>query len=392
MIFYFTPGCFDKGGISRYGRYQITALRELFGPETVRVYSIRGHREGDLETPFDVACTAGGLDPHRGASNLQKLAWTSRATWDALRLRPRAILAAHVNLAALAVALARAVRARAVLNVYGLEVWSGLRRDARWGLSRADLVLADCHFTRRWVETERLRPAGAPIEVLWDCVDTARFQPGPVRPEVLARCGIPDPARHTNVLTLGRMDAAAAHKGYDRLLEAFGRAAVSVPALRLVFAGGGDLVAPLRARAAASGLSDRVVFTGAVHEDDLADVYRACHVFSLVSDRGPGRGEGIPLTPLEAAACGKPILVGNQDGSQEAVIDGVNGFVLNPFDPDAHAERLVRLATDPELSARLGAAARARVLAHHDYRVFRAHLARHLGSLRLGMPVTPALA
>ncbi len=392
MILYFTPGCFDKGGISRYGRYQITALRELFGPETVRVYSIRAHREGDLETPFDVACTAGGLDPDRGASRAQKLVWTARATWDALRLRPRAILAAHVNLAALAVALARTVRAKVILNVYGLEVWSGLRPDARWGLRASDLVLADCHFTRRWVEAERLRPADAPIEVLWDCVDTARFQPAPPRPEVLARCGIPDPTRFVNVLTLGRMDPAAAHKGYDRLLEAFGRAAAAVPALRLVYAGGGELIAPLRARAAAMGLADRVVFTGAVHEDDLPDVYRACHVFSLVSDRGPGRGEGLPLTPLEAAACGKPILVGDQDGSLEAVIDGVNGFVLDPFDATAHAELLVGLATDPERRERLGAAARARVLAHHDYRVFRERLARHLGSLRLGMPVAAALA
>jgi phosphatidylinositol alpha-1,6-mannosyltransferase len=380
LILYLTPGCFDKGGISRYGRYQVTALRELFGAHAVRVHSLRAPRPGDLETPFRVEWTAGGRDPHRGASVAQKLLFAGRTAAEVMRLRPGVVLSAHVNLGGLAVALARAIGARSVLNVYGLEVWSGLRRDAAWGLAAADLVIADCHFTAQYVREARLRSPDAAIEVVWDCVDTARFRPGPPRSEVVARLGLPDPERQVVVLTLGRMVAAAAHKGYDRLLEAFRRAAPRAPALRLVFAGDGELAAALRARAAAAGVADRVVFTGAIHEDDLADVYRACHVFSLVTDRGRGRGEGIPLTPLEAAACGKAILVGNQDGSREAAVDGESGFVLDPFDVGAHAERLVRLANDAALRARLGAAALARVREHHDYAVFRQALARHLGA------------
>ena len=80
-------------------------------------------------------------------------------------------------------------------------------------------------------------------------------------------------------------------------------------------------------------LQNKVIFTGSIHENDLPDIYRAAHLFSLVSDKGHMRGEGIPLTPLEAMATGIPVLVGNQDGSQEAVENGVNGYVLDPFDP-----------------------------------------------------------
>ena len=47
-------------------------------------------------------------------------------------------------------------------------------------------------------------------------------------------------------------------------------------------------------------------------------------------------GEGIPLTPLEAMACGTPIIVGNQDGSREAVSKSQNGFVIEPYDLDTH--------------------------------------------------------
>jgi phosphatidylinositol alpha-1,6-mannosyltransferase len=189
------------------------------------------------------------------------------------------------------------------------------------------------------------------------------------------------------------MVPAAAHKGYDRLLVAFRRAAERAPGLRLVYAGAGELIAPLRQRAASMRLADRVVFTGAVHEAHLPDVYRACHLFSLVSDRGHLRGEGIPLTPLEAAACARPILVGDQDGSAEAVVHGVTGLVLDPFDPIGHGESLLRLAGDPLRCARMGAAARARILEHHDYRVFRegtAHLLRSLGVAPVAAPAAEA--
>ena len=389
-VLYVSPGCFDKGGISRYNRYQIRALRDLLGAAAVRVFSVRGPAEGDFETPFEVTGTAGGRDPVRGATPAQKAALVARIAADALVRRPRVVLAAHVHLSSLALALARAVGAKAVLDVYGLEVWSGLRRDAAWGLRASDLVVADCHFTAAYLAQARLRPAGAPTEVLWDCVDTERFRPGSPRPDVVRRYGLPDPERHVNVLTLGRIAPEAAHKGYDRLLDAFCRAAPAAPALRLVYAGKGALVPELRRLAAARGVADRVVFTGMVHEDDLADVYRGAHVFSLVSDRGHLRGEGIPLTPLEAAASGAPILVGDQDGSQEAAVDGVTGFVLDPFDPAAHCDRLLRLASDAALRARMGRAARARIVEHHDYRVFRAGMARVLERLGVRAPAERA--
>jgi phosphatidyl-myo-inositol dimannoside synthase len=141
--------------------------------------------------------------------------------------------------------------------------------------------------------------------------------------------------------------------------------------VHLVYGSDGDLVEPLRARAAALGLAERVHFSGSVDEADMPDVYRAGDVFSLVSRRREGEGEGIPLTPLEAAACGRPIIVGNQDGSREAIDRGRNGFLVDPDRPDTHLEALAALVRDPILRQRMGNAARQRVLEHHDYRVFR---------------------
>ncbi|APR82153.1 Glycosyltransferase [Minicystis rosea] len=381
-ILYLTPGCFDKGGISRYTRYQIEALYTIFGRDRVRTLSLLGPDADSLEHAFDVDFHASGNGPR------DKAALIREAVTRAVRERPDVIHAAHVNLSGMAVTLAAAVRARAVLNVYGLEVWSGLRPDAAMGLRLVPHVISDCHFTARYVRAHGTGKR-AHIGVVWDCVDVDKLTPGAPRPDVLCKYQIPDPATGINVLTLGRLSQDAAHKGYDRLLEAFARASATVPELRLIYAGRGNLIEPLRARAAAMGLGDRVHFTGAVHEDDMIDVYRSAHVFSLASDRGRNRGEGLPLTPLEASACGVPIIVGNQDGSQEAIVGEANGFVIDPFDLHAHARRLIQLARRPDLRAAMGAAARERAESALSYQRFvaehRALYATWLGDEKIGI-------
>jgi len=363
-LLYLTPGCFDKGGISRYSRYQIAAWRDLLGGENVRALSLHGPDGNSFEEPFDVAYAAGGAGP------AAKARFAAHAAGETAWWHPDIVHAAHINLSGLGCALAALRGAIPILNVYGLEVWSGLRRDAAWGLSRSRFVISDCHFTARYLEGEGLRPAGS-IRTIWDCVDTGRFTPAAPSRDVLERYGLPDSRRGPTLMTLGRMSVNDSHKGYERLLEVFGRIAEAAPDLNLVYGGHGNLVETLRQRAAASGLGSRVYFTGPVHERDLADVYRSAHIFSLVSDRGKGRGEGIPLTPLEAAACGVPILVGNQDGSQEAVVEGQNGYVLDPFDFEVHARAILRLVREPDCRLRMAEAARKRIEDEFAYPIFR---------------------
>ena len=208
---------------------------------------------------------------------------------------------------------ARLCGARSAVQVYGSEIWADRRWDATWGLTGSDAVISDCHFTARYMDEHQLRPAGS-TRVLWDCVDTGRYTPGAPSDEVLQRYGIPDPRSHVNLLTLGRMSKQSPNKGYDQLLAVFAKLR-ELESLRLVYGGSGDQVEDLRAEAKRLGLADRVHFLGFIHEDDLPDVYRSAEIFSLVSHRSHGHGEGIPLTPLEAAACGKPIWVTEFNGA-----------------------------------------------------------------------------
>lgn len=74
-------------------------------------------------------------------------------------------------------------------------------------------------------------------------------------------------------------------------------------------------------------------------------------------------GDGMPRTMLEAAACGRPLIVTDVPGCRQFVRNGVEGFVVPPNDAYALAEAIARLAGDSQLRTRMGAAARERVLA-----------------------------
>jgi glycosyltransferase involved in cell wall biosynthesis len=89
--------------------------------------------------------------------------------------------------------------------------------------------------------------------------------------------------------------------------------------------------------------------------DDVAGVWRTHHIAILLSYR-----EGLPRTLVEAAAAGRPIVASDCTGCREVVRDGEEGFLIAPGDIDAAARVLVKLAEDPALRGRLGAAANAR--------------------------------
>ena len=81
------------------------------------------------------------------------------------------------------------------------------------------------------------------------------------------------------------------------------------------------------------------------------------------------------MSVLEAMAAGLPVVASAVGGIPELVVDGETGLLVPPGDPDALADALGKLITDPELRQRLGAAGRARAEACFDLPGFRqAHI------------------
>ena len=368
-ILYLTPGVFDKGGISRYNRYQINALRDILGNKNVMVLSLLGPKfnENDLEGNFQVDWH--GNDELPLIINIYR--FSMMATKIAYTRKPDLIWTGHLHQAGFVYALSRLIKQKSLVQVYGREVWTPrkYRPDIQLGLLKADYVLSDCFFTANYIkENYNFKKE---IPVLWDCVDTERFFPKKPSKYILEKYGLPNPDSHFNILTLGRIHKSTEYKGYERLLTILPRLGHNS---RLIFAGGGDFVENLKQKAKDMGIAERVFFTGYIHDDDLPDIYRSASIFCLVGDRNRNRGEGIPLTPLEAASCGIPIIVGNQDGSIEAIEQGVNGYSIDPFDTESLLNILKMFEQDGELCQKLGYHARKRIEQFHSFPVFKNNL------------------
>ena len=153
------------------------------------------------------------------------------------------------------------------------------------------------------------------------------------------------------VLFVGRL---VPYKGVDVLLEAL----KGVDAAAFIV-GDGPQRTSLEAQAHRLGIANRVKFPGAVSEQELAALYRACHVFVLPSVT---RQEAFGVVQLEAMAAGKPV-ISTDVGTGVAWVNrhGETGYVVPPGDPVALREAIRRLAGDSALQKSMGDAARRRV-------------------------------
>ncbi|HLV81482.1 MAG TPA: glycosyltransferase family 4 protein, partial [Chthonomonadaceae bacterium] len=145
--------------------------------------------------------------------------------------------------------------------------------------------------------------------------------------ETRAAYGIP--AGAPLVLAVGRL---APEKGFDVLIEAFGRLSAHVPDARLALVGGGPLEETLKALAGERA----ILFTGPVAE--VAPLLRAADVVAV-----PSRQEGQGIVALEAMAARKPVVASRVGGLAETVIEGETGLLVPPGDAEALAAVLETL-------------------------------------------------
>lgn len=134
------------------------------------------------------------------------------------------------------------------------------------------------------------------------------------------------------------------------------------------------------------GLSDAVVFTGAVPERELRELYGCCDVYVH-----PNEHQTWGLAVTEAMACGKPSVVSTGAGVAEVLRDGETAMLVPPRSPGLLAERIARLMDDRQLRERVGEQGRRYVLANHSWRryaeqnltVFKAAAPQEIGSAAL---------
>ena len=232
----------------------------------------------------------------------------------------------------------------------------GARQDRAGRLARTALRL----LIRGPLETARTR-------YLFENPDDARLlglSPDDPRVTIVGGAGIdpeawaPGPLPPHPPLRIALIARMLWSKGIDTAVEAARLARSQGATLELALHGAPD---PSNRRAIPEATlrdwsRDGVTWHGP--SDDVAGALARAHVACLPS-RG---GEGLPRALLEAAARGRAILTTDVPGCRTLVRDGIEGLVVPPDDPRALAAAMVRLSADPALVARMGAAARARIV------------------------------
>ncbi len=137
------------------------------------------------------------------------------------------------------------------------------------------------------------------------------------------------------------------HKNLKRLLESFGQLRRDYDDLDLVIAGG-DFYPELQAACESYGVKDRVRQLGFLKKKDLRALYNLARIFVF-----PSLYEGSGLPPLEAMACGTPVVASSNSAIPEVV--GHNGLLVNPYRVDAITEAIRSLLEDSSFRNKLGA-------------------------------------
>lgn len=127
-------------------------------------------------------------------------------------------------------------------------------------------------------------------------------------------------------------------KGLDLLVDALPYVKEAVE-LRIVGNGTEDQIQELKQTAAEKGVADKLTFCGFLQGEALLDEYRKAHVFVL-----PTREDCFGLVLLEAMCAGVPIVASKYaDGAYDTVIDGQNGYIVDPFSPTELAQAIARV-------------------------------------------------
>ena len=164
-------------------------------------------------------------------------------------------------------------------------------------------------------------------------------------------------------------------KGHRYLLEAFARSGAKEPRLFLTLVGDGELRAEMEEQIRHLGIAQRVKLTGWLKPQEVQQVLVRSHICVLhsvrIEETLPGIGpsmqeEGLPISLVEAAAFGLPIVATRTGGVAEICRDGENGFIVEEGDVEGMAEHILRLARDPALRSKLGKRSRELAISEFD--------------------------
>jgi len=253
------------------------------------------------------------------------------------------------------------------------DVASARARRVRKALSRVRTVVASSRFTAELTRSF-VHPSSTEIVVINPPLSPQEAA-GPI---ALHKLDAAIAGRWPVISTLSRLEP---RKGVDMVIRILPRLRKRFPRIVYLVAGAGDDLPRLQRIAAERGVLDRVVFLGALaDEQEKAALFERSQVFAMPVRRVEESVEGFGIVYAEAAWRGVPSVAGREGGAADAVIDERTGLICDGDDDDDIFDALHRLLGDEALRCQLGAQARRHALANLTWS---AALPRYLDALGL---------
>ena len=159
------------------------------------------------------------------------------------------------------------------------------------------------------------------------------------------------PENHKIILTISHL---LPRKGNDMVLKALTKVFEKFPNLTYLIGGRGDYQRELEKIVFEKKLSKNVRFIGFIKDDEINNIMNACDVFVMPNREEEGDVEGYGIVFMDANACGKPVVGGRSGGVTDAIIDGKNGVLVDPYSVVDIAKKIIYLLENPEYAKELG--------------------------------------
>lgn len=185
-------------------------------------------------------------------------------------------------------------------------------------------------------------------------------------------------AQDTVILSAARL---VRRKGIDQVIQVLPEVKKKfTKPLKLVIAGDGPDRTRLEQLSKDSGVADSIIFTGKVSDDQLKQLFARAYCFVLQTREEPGGDvEGFGIVFLEANAFGKPVIGGKSGGVTDAIVDGLNGYLVEPHSLGMLLRAIVSLLEHPEIAQQMGEQGKKRVAEQFNWKENVRLLALHIG-------------
>lgn len=242
-----------------------------------------------------------------------------------------------------------------IVSVWGNDVFDFPKKSTihkqilKYVLRKADRI----YSTSKIMANETNRYTNKKIRIIPFGVDTNIFKPFPVKKIF-----------DENTLVIGTVKSLSIKYGIEYLLEAFQLIKKNFPVkkIKLLLVGDGTLKVSLKRKANELNINDDVLFYGSVPHSKVPKIYNMIDIAVF-----PSIWESFGVSNLEAAACEVPQVASNIGGFPEIIDDRITGFLVEPKNPVAIAEKVVALINNESLRETTGKAARKKVIAEFDW-------------------------